>query len=218
MSNYTKNEIKVIPFGVDTDMFRKYGEKEKGAVRFGIVKSLERQYNIEFAIKAFEAVAKRLPDRDFELLIAGEGTLKDELVALCSELNISDCVKFVGRIPFGNLPEFYNKLDVFLNFSKMESFGVSVLEASACELPVIAVNAQGLSETVDDDGGFLLDSFDLNDAAEKMSALAFDEILRKEMGERGRAFVKRNYEWSDCVDKLLEEYEKIISSKQDILK
>ncbi len=211
LSEYTSRAIRVIPFGVDTSIFFPASEKNEDVFRFGIVKSLEKQYNIDFSIQVFSEILNNSSGKNFELMIIGNGTERASLEKLCDKLGISDKVKFIGNVNYLELPTYYRQMDIFLNFPSMESFGVSVLEASATGIPVVTSSVEGLNETViDNETGFRINSFNVNDAAEKIIELINNPKLREEMGKKGRAFVKENFEWRDCVDRMLAEYERIL--------
>lgn len=128
-------------------------------------------------------------------LVVGAGPEKDALQALVRELGLAERVHFTGFIPDEELPALYGASDVYVHTCKNESFGLSVLEASAAGLPVVAVNEGGPREIIaDGETGLLVDA--TPDAlANALRALANDPALRERMGEAGRQRAAANYSW-----------------------
>lgn len=128
-------------------------------------------------------------------LVVGDGPENDVLHALARELNITDAVRFTGFVPDEALPAYYAASDVYMHTCKNESFGLSVLEASAAGLPVIAVNEGGPREIIQDgETGLLVDA--TPDALAKAAfLLADDPMRRKQMGDAGHRRVTGLYSW-----------------------
>src|SRR3546814_7786428 len=86
-----------------------------------------------------------------------------------------------------------------------ESFGVAIIEASACGLPVIVSDAGGLPEVVDHEStGLVIPRDSPSDLARAIVRLALDAPLRQRMGGAGRPRVERHYEWSGCVGGMIQ--------------
>jgi len=198
--------IIVTPFGVNTELFKPIPVQKKDGITIGCVKSLLYIYGIDVLIKAFSIVKKKHKDLTLKLLIVGEGSYKSALCLLVDELKISDDVIFQPFTPNENLPAVYSKIDIFANLSRYESFGVSVLEASASEIPVIATGKGGLVETVIDGvTGLLVEVENVEQKAESMERLILDKELRKALGKHGRTHVLENYN----IEKSMEKFENI---------
>ena len=84
------------------------------------------------------------------LSIAGDGPLRGELQALVEELDLTEKVIWLGRVPWLEMKKMYLKHDVFLFTSIRDSFGGQVLEAMAYGLPVIALNQGGVKTMIPD--------------------------------------------------------------------
>jgi glycosyltransferase involved in cell wall biosynthesis len=213
LKKYTDKKVEVTPFGIDINMFKpicKTYVSDKPIV-IGTVKSLEEIYGIQYLIKAFKIIKDKYPDNNIKLLIIGEGSYETELKNLCSKLEVENDVEFTGKKEYEKLEEYYNKLDIAVFLSKSESFGVAVLEASACEKPVVVSNVGGLPEVVEDNvTGFIVEKENPDDAAASMEKLIFNENLRKEMGSNGRKRVEQFYNWNNNVDQMIKIYENIL--------
>lgn len=145
---YTTQTIALIPFGIDMKEYPKkveqlHSPKSKPIV-LGMVKTLEPVYRIDVAIDAVRILNSTF-DYKFLLHIAGSGSLDSELKNLAS-----DDVIFHGKIQQNEVAGFMHTLDIFLNTTDFESFGVSTIEAMACGIPIIAHHAGGSTEIISD--------------------------------------------------------------------
>ena len=211
---YTSKKIEVVPFGVDTTIFKPMQVKslfsEKDIV-IGTVKTLEKKYGIEYLIKAFKIVSDKHKNLPLKLLIVGGGSLEKELKELSKSLGIWDKTKFTGKIPFEEVPKYHNMLSVSVSVSESESFGVAVVEAMACGKPVVVSNVGGLPEVVEDGKtGFVVPPRNPEETAKAIEKLVLNRKLRIKMGNAGRERVKRLYDWSKCVEKMMNLYKEVL--------
>ena len=192
--------ITVTPFGVDTTRFCPAVTHviNKRPI-IGIVKYLERIYDIPLLLRAFAIVYSRSEIKPI-LDIYGNGSLLDELMSLTSDLGILDSVTFHGVIANDKLPEVLQKMDVFVNCSVKESFGVALVEAMSCGIPVVATDTVGFREVVEDGvTGYVVKDRNPETMAETMLKLLADSELRDRMGKAGRKRVLENYDWEENV-------------------
>jgi L-malate glycosyltransferase len=213
-----KRPIFVTPFGVDCSVFipRKLEAKKRGIIRIGTIKRMKPVYGISTLIRAF-AVALEAGLESAELVLVGGGPQENDLKQLALELNIHKQVKFVGSIPHAEVPGMLSTFDIYMALSISESFGVAVLEASACGKPVITSDVGGLPEVVrDGQTGFLVPPNNPQRAAEKIILLAKDHKLRCELGRNGRDFVLANYAWKECVSAMELVYETIARESKKV--
>jgi len=210
-------EIYITPFGIDLDKFYLDQSKQvSDTINIGIVKKLEDIYGIEYLIKAFAILLneKNIIDKlnkKIKLIIVGKGKKRSYLEELAKELGIAELTNFVGVIQYNEVPNYLNTFDIFCAPSIRESFGVAVIEASACELPVIVSDVGGLPEVVDNgETGYVVPSKDPEAIADKLYELIFDQDKRKVMGQKGRKKVEQLYDWKKNVDKMEEIYQEMI--------
>lgn len=189
-------QIAVTPFGVDVNKFsptEKTVENTRPII--GIVKYLEPIYDIPLLIKAFAVVCQKSEVKPL-LHIYGGGRLLDDLKNLAKSLGVEDDVVFFGTIPNAQVAKALQSFDVFVNCSIKESFGVAIVEAMACGLPVVATDTAGFREVVDDGvTGFILADREPATMAQKIMELLNDGDLRKVMGSAGRKKVLELYDW-----------------------
>ena len=216
---YVSKEIIVTPFGIDLELFQAKKMKETSFLPFnasdiviGTAKPLEKIYGIDDLIQAFALVLETLPHSSLKLCIAGDGQEKDNLIALSKNLGIADKVLFIGKIKHQDMPAFLHSIDIFAALSIEESFGVAIIEASACEKPVVVSNAAGLMEVVEQNKtGIIVDKHDPILAAKALETLVLDPILRKKLGEAGRERVECLYDWKQNLAHMNSIYKHILS-------
>ena len=206
-----KNEVVITPFGVDCEQFKPIKTiKNKDVIRIGTVKRMSSKYGISTLLEAFSLVKKEYKG-DIELVLVGGGPEENELKTLAQRLRLYECVNFVGPVPHHMVPEYLNSFDIYVALSISESFGVAIIEASACAVPVVVSDAGGLPEVVvDGKTGYIVPRNNPEEAAERILQLVNNSLLRVTMGEAGRQFVLENYEWKENADRMERLYEKVI--------
>ncbi len=207
------NSTKVVPFGVDTAIFNPLSSSDSDKIKIGCNKHLLPKYGIDILIKAFEKVLFESNNKHIELHIAGEGKFSKKYKQLAQSLHISESIFFHGEIEHDKMPEFLNSIDIFCapSIYDSESFGVSILEASACGLPVIVSNAGGLPEVCKHEKtGLIVRKNDIKELADAMIICINSTEKRNYFGQNGRKYVKKNYEWSDCVDEMHDLYHSLL--------
>ncbi|MCH2533954.1 MAG: glycosyltransferase [Bdellovibrionales bacterium] len=211
------NKIEIIPFGIDIHKFKKIKRKKIDQMfTIGTVKSLEKIYGIDILIDGFNEFLKKInrmqnKKSTFKLKIIGSGSLNNSLKKKCKKLKLESEIEFIEKVNHRQVPGMLNSIDIYVAMSREESFGVSVLEASACEIPVIVSEVGGLPEVVvNNKTGFIIKNEDAKSLADKIYHLYCSSKLRIEMGANGRSFVKSNYKWEDSVKKLHTLYYKAV--------
>lgn len=207
-----KNNICVTPFGVNTELFKPIVRSENRRPIIGIVKYLEPIYDIPLLLHAF-AIIKEKSALHPVLHIYGGGSLLSELQTMCDKLKISEDVTFFGTIPNAEVSRAINTMDVFVNCSITESFGVALVEAMACEVPVVATNTEGFREVVEDHvTGIILKDREPETMADAIISLLNNKNMAKVYGENGRKRVLELYDWNNNVVVMEELYKSLINS------
>lgn len=210
----TSQSIHVIPFGVDMNEFCKKNVSslfDSQTFVVGSIKPLEKIYNIDVLIQAFSVFKSKHSQQPIKLIIIGEGSEELNLKKQVSDLKLMDEVVFTGRIPFSEVSRYFNMLDVFVNISDYESFGVSVIEAMACELPVIVTNTGGLKEIVENDNfGSLVEIKNVNQTAQEIEKYFLDRDKKARVGINARKKVMEKYNWHDNIEQMITLYKQVI--------
>lgn len=121
---------------------------------FVTVSFLTKNKQLDKLITAFSEVYK---GRDTKLTIVGDGPEYEHLVELVKSLSIESQVIFLGRVNRSDVPRVVGAADVYVSASKIETFGVAIIEALALGLPVIAYNSGGPALSVNAQNGILLE-------------------------------------------------------------
>lgn len=207
-------EVEVIPFGVNLSEFvNKSLQKNDSVFTIGCVKSLEKIYNINSLIVSFAELKNKYPDKKLKLVIVGEGSERTTLQHLVDELHINEEVVFEGKLSHHLVADKINELDVLVNLSEYESFGVSVIEAMACEVPVIVSEAEGLLEVVEDDtNGSIVGYNNITQIVNALEILMLNKNLRKVIGTNAAARVRKNYNWFNNLNQMMSVYDRVLYS------
>ncbi len=197
--NYPENKITVAYPGVDKRF--KSGKKTGKNFTILFVGGLKLRKNPEFLLK----VMAKINRPDVRLVFAGDGPLGDQLKGK----NVS----VTGFIPEKNKakkPSIYHQADVVVLPSIKEGFGMTLLEAGASGLPVVATDGWSMPEIVKDgETGFLAKLNDVDDWAQKLLQLIKSPNLRHKMGEAGRKNAA-NFTWEKNINKQIKVYENLI--------
>ena len=212
IKRFTSKPVEIIPFGIDTEMFRSLPlNSNENHFVIGTVKHLKKIYGIDILIKAFKYLTDWNPGLNLKLLIVGEGRERRNLQRLADKLEISKKVEFTGNVEPDQVPNYINRMDVFAALSVCrESFGVSVLEAGACQRPVVVSNVSGFNEIVKHNStGLLVQQNEVLEPAEVIHKLIHNPSLRYELGKNARAHVEENYGFNNSISNLMRIYNRI---------
>jgi glycosyltransferase involved in cell wall biosynthesis len=221
-SEYAKNDFekltnlnaKVIPYGIDFKKFRKSKADKKIVSELGLkgkivliaVGRLSQQKGFAYLIKALNEVKKK--EKNFKLLLIGDGEERKNLERLSKELGLEEEIIFLGKIFHDKLPKYYHVSDIFVLPSLYESFGIVFLEAMASGLPIISTNIAAIPEVVNKKVGILVKPKNVQELAEAILTLINDEKRRREMGKEGMKLAS-NFDWSFVSERVMEELENI---------
>jgi glycosyltransferase involved in cell wall biosynthesis len=150
---------------------------------------LAPEKNVDVCLQAFMRVRAQVPDARFR--IAGRGISEHALKALAQKMGLGSSVEFLGYLEPSALVSAYQAADVFMVASTAEMQCLAMMQAMACRLPVIAVNAGGLPEYVSQGGGFVVPTGDVAALAEKLQLLFTDAELRQRMGAHAFGYVQQ---------------------------
>lgn len=198
--------VYLVPFGVDVGEFSpRFQRLASDTVKIGVVKSLEATYGIDILVRAFAQVydrARKLGiQKKLKLIIVGKGSQQPLLQSMVYSLGIETQTEFKGSIPHSQVPKLLSELDVFVAPSRSESFGVALVEASACGIPVIATRVGGIPEVIDHEvTGLIINSEEVDELTEALWRLIMDESLRVRMGNAGREKALREFNWQANVE------------------
>ncbi|MGH2709178.1 MAG: glycosyltransferase family 4 protein, partial [Actinomycetota bacterium] len=179
-------------------------ERQFGPHMIFACRQLFPRKGIRFLIEAAAQLKPRFPD--LKLVLAGDGFERPELVRLSQELGIASDVTFLGWVPNVALPPYYRAAAVSVIPSLEEGFGIPAAEAMGCEVPVVASDAGGLPEVVENGvTGLVVPRGDSTALAQAIATLLDDPEQRRRMGLAGRERALRLFDW----DRTAQQFEKI---------
>jgi glycosyltransferase involved in cell wall biosynthesis len=213
---FSHRNILITPFGVDEQLFTpRISAEGQNRIVIGTVKTLMNKYGIDTLIESFAIVKRCIGDNvPLFLEITGGGPDLDDLKALAIKLGIAEYVIFHGSMPHACVPEMLRRLDIYVALSRLdsESFGVAILEAGSCQLPVVVSDADGPAEvTLDGTTGFIVPRNNPAAAAKAIFRLVCEPELCRRMGQAGRDHVLANYTWEKSVDIMMAAYDETAS-------
>ncbi|MEM3389386.1 MAG: glycosyltransferase [Thermoproteota archaeon] len=211
-----EEKIAIIPNGIDLSEYANLPPKGSFKSKHNIpgdkkiilyLGRIHRIKGIDFLIKAYAYLVKKIGCKDAILVIAGpdDGYL-NEAKALAKSLSIGDSVMFTGPLYGRDKLEAYVDAEVYVLPSRYETFPMTVLEAYACGKPVIASNVGGLRElVVDGETGLLFKAGSIQQLSKKLYQVLHDDYETSEMGYRGRSFLEKNF----MIEKIVFRLEKV---------
>lgn len=185
--------LEVIPqFGVDPDFYRPQPEKKGDVPVIGFVGRLVPEKGVSDLIAAFARLHTRA-----RLQIVGNGTERNRLEMQASSLGVRDRVIFRGALAATSMPETYNEFDLLVVPSKTQSnwkeqFGRVIVEAMACEVPVIGSDSGEIPNVVGKTG-VIFPEGDIDGLARQLDELLTDRARRELLGKRARDRVLREF-------------------------
>lgn len=220
-SDFPLDKVVHVPNYVDLERYddlperghfrRKHNIDERAKVVL-FLSRLHRRKGADLLLNAFTKVKKTL-DFPLNLVIAGpdEGYLQT-LQSLAKKLGVENDIVFPGFLNEREKLEAYVDADVFVLPSKdrYESFGNVVLEALACDTPVIVTSNCGVSEWIGTDVGYTIE-YDEEELCGALAALLQNERLSKKLGNNGRRLVKNEFGLDKGILRLEKLYEAVVS-------
>lgn len=188
------SKITPIPLACDAEHFKPLGLPRQNY--FLYIGRHDPYKGIDRAIAAFAQLPRSLVEAyDCELWIAGGGDPRftPGLQAQAVELGLGDRVKFLGYVPYADLPKLLNQALAFVFPSAWEGFGLPVLEAMACGTPVITTSAGAIPE-VAADAALLVDPDHLPQLMGAMTRLMQEPRLVEELSQHGLTQAQR-FSW-----------------------
>ncbi|MEF3692382.1 MAG: glycosyltransferase family 4 protein [Candidatus Moraniibacteriota bacterium] len=161
---------------------------------------------------------------DFIYVVAGNGPDKENILSAVKEKKLENRVFTLGYVEDEVRDMLFSTCDLFVQPNiringDMEGFGISVIEAGACEIPVLASDLEGLKDAIKEgQNGFLVEPENSTAYIEKINKLFENKSELKNFGKQAREFVKDNYSWEIIVRRYLEEIKNISGEKNKLEK
>lgn len=215
-------KISVIYPGLDSQQYKqaeKNDEKTNYIInKYNIKKQfflsvgrLEEKKNTAGIVKAFGILKNKIGQNNYQLVLAGKpGYNFHKTEENINKYNLDKDVVITGFVPDEDLPSFMKKAYIFIMPSFYEGFGLPIIEAMSCGVPVITSNFASMKE-VAGDSALLVDPNNISSMAQAISRLVNDDKLRSSLIEKGLARAK-NFNWTNCAKQTL----KLINSIKEL--
>ncbi len=214
------DKLRVVTPGVESRFNTHHTPEESAAVRskYGLpdgplvltVGTMQPRKNHRRLVQAFARVRQQGIGHVTLVIAGGKGWAYEDVWAEVRRLRMSDRVAFIGFVDDADLPALYRAATVFAYPALHEGFGLPVLEAMACGVPVVASNTSSLPEVTGADGALLVDPLDVEALAEAIERLLADDALRVSLRERGLERAA-GFTWERSARALWAVYEELIA-------
>jgi glycosyltransferase involved in cell wall biosynthesis len=175
----------------------------------GTVGNLFPRKGYDIMLRALPGVLTATPDVHYLVIGQGDEEYEKSLRALCGTLGLASRVHFIGFEP--QVRAFLDSMDVYVQPSLMEGFGIAVLEAMAREKPVVASRTGGLPDiVVDGETGLLVPPGHIDELAMAVTSLLIDPARREAMGRKGRQRVMQRFTVEAMMRNLSSAYDRLI--------
>ena len=190
---------------------RKYGLATDKTLFF-YVGRLDGEKRVDIMVQA----VSELPQTNFQLVIAGNGSQARVLRHQAHRLGVEERVIFLGYVPATDLPALYMSTDIFVMPSSAELQSIATLEAMSCGKPVLAANARALPELVEHGvNGYLFESDNASDAAHWMNKFLESPEQWAEMGKVG-IMRSQSHSLNNTIQAYEEYYQMVIENRLEV--
>ncbi len=193
------DKVEIINIGIDVNFFAQHSKSHNLRETLGLadtdkligtVGRLVPIKNIELLIKSFAVIREQ--NQNVHLCIGGDGPERENLQQLVSELGLNDCIHFLGWVH--DVKEFYAGIDVYAISSLNEGTPVTILEAMASRVPVVATAVGGVPDLIRNrENGLLCDSNNVDGMARAIGTVFENADLAKKLCDSAFEFVRQNY-------------------------
>jgi len=202
--------VPILPLylGIDLSVFKPLPDVEK-KWDIAFLGRLERMKAVDLFPEMLTLLKKDYPH--LKMVMTGEGSLKDKLLNDLESAGVSQMVDYLGVIETKAVPKLINQSRIFIYPSREEPFGLSIVEAMACGVPVVTTNVYGPSEIITQDvDGLAVNPDDVNALVNAVHTLLDDEQLRIVMGEEGRTTVEKRFDINQHLENLVGIYQDLL--------
>jgi N-acetyl-alpha-D-glucosaminyl L-malate synthase BshA len=211
-------KISVVYNGCNVDIF-KYNMERRNKIRSEykllfndiillFIGNLTKGKGIYNLIEIFKKISKT--NKNIYLFIIGEGEEKNNLIKIIKQHQINEKVILLNGCSHESVADWMSASDIFVMLSKKEGLPNVILEAMACERPVVAGKVGGIPEIIEEEKyGTLVNLDDPITIEKKIEELIWKPEKRARMGRESRERIKTNFSWSETANKMMEIYRKI---------
>lgn len=212
-----KRKVYIVYNGVETDLFRPDQEQRKNTRKtlailneekvllfFGFV---TKQKGLHLLIKALPTILKN--NKYVKLMIVGEGEYLDEARLMLKQSGLGNCAIFTGHIPHKDASHYINASDIFVMPTlRQEGLPFALIEAMACQKPVIASRIGGIPSVIDDGiNGLLISPGDVSELAENVIFLLNNKDSSNKLAKKARKKVIQKFSLENMTEGTIKVFE-----------
>ena len=220
-----KRDVHIIPTGIDVTRFYKENVSEKEVIELKkeleiskkdfcilFVGRIAKEKSIDFLINNLKDLTKKIPK--CKLIIVGDGPDMNELIELVDKNKLNKNVIFTGKVPWDDIPKYYQLCDVFVTASTSETQGLTVIEAMAASKPVVAIKDESFELVITDkkDGLFFENEDEYKDAV----YLLYKDKKKKESIEKEARKTANTYSDIAYAKNVFKVYKNVIKTNPNI--
>ncbi len=216
LRGYPEDKVIVHYIGVDTEKFNSTNGPKIPNRLINVSRHVKWK-GIDTILRALPGLISKYPD--LYLVQIGAGTETAELQRLAADLGVAKHVEWCGALPHNKVLSELNKSSVYVHASQQdvkgqtEAFGIALIEAQACGLPVVASRSGGIPEAmVEGETGLLFEEGDFSVLAVQVDKLLSDADYLATTSMNAREFVKENFDVKNCSGKLESIYDEALKS------
>lgn len=205
--------VHVIPCGIDLEKFcpAPISSAEKMPPLILCVARLVKVKNLKLLLNACALLRDR--EISFRCVLIGDGPCREELNLLQKNLRLENFVEFRGAATQAEVRRWWQQADIGVLSSENEGMPVSLMEAAACGVPVVATSVGGIPELVDDGKtGLLVGANDVEQFASALEKLLCDKNLRRAFGQAARKSAEQKFDQAKQVGQLISLWSKILGA------
>ncbi len=209
-----RGAMHIAPFGVDLAAFRPIERPANKTFTVGYVGRLMPAKGLLVLIDALAEVK----NENWRLLIVGDGPEKSAMESRLAGYGLLSKCEFAGAVPYDETPEYFQKLDVLIVPTRTtkkirEQFGRVIIEAMACQVPVIGSTCGAIPEVIAD-AGLIFPEGDATILAKHLRRLMLDENRRSHLARAGRERVEKHYTWERVAAKIFAAYTDVLEKER----
>jgi len=207
-----QENIFLVPCAVNHAVYRQLTGISRIEPIIGHVGRLKKYKSVDHLLRAFAIVLKVLPEA--KLIIFGEGDGKPAFKRLSEELQIHHATTFTGFLPLEEKVRLLNRMQITVNTSAKEGWGLTVTEANACGAPAVASDVPGLRDAViDNETGLLYEYGNIEQLAEKILLLLRDDHLRSRLSNGAQDYAQ-SLTWDKSAKIMLDVIKQVLAQKK----
>ncbi len=214
-----RSKIAVVYNGIEVDKFDTRNSVRDTREQLGLpvgdaiiiyIGRIAKEKGLMLLLKAVTNLKSQIPASpagrtNLKIIFVGDGNYRSELETYVEEQNLQDYVSFIGKVPYEKVPQYYNAADLFvLPSTAWEGLPMSIIEAMASGLPVVASNIGGIPNAViDGKTGKLVVPGSVDDVASSLQLLLKDDDLRARISKEARASAEEKFSVNSMVEETI---------------